>query len=107
MIAAHALECTLKAFLSHTAPKVPHHHDIIALWNMAYKEKTLDIPKVPPDWVEVLASGHWPNFYIRYQEGQDGTVVHFGSTPALIPMSVDLKKLFEKVELAIKGDHNQ
>jgi hypothetical protein len=75
---------------------------------MAHKEKTLDIPEVPPDWVKILGAGHGPNFYFRYQEGkkdQEGkkTVVHAGQTPALNPMAVELTKLVEMVELAIKG----
>jgi hypothetical protein len=106
LIAAHALECALKAFLWHKGkkaeirkPKV--QHNIVALWNMAHKEKSLSIPKVPPDWCKILGSGHGPNFYFRYQEGGGRTVVHGGQTPALIPMGVELKKLIEMVELAI------
>ncbi|MCX5827944.1 MAG: hypothetical protein NTV58_08080 [Deltaproteobacteria bacterium] len=108
LIAAHALECTLKAFLWHKGkkseirePKV--QHDLVALWNMAYEEKTLSIPKMPPAWCKILSSGHGPNFYFRYQEGERKTVVHGGQTPALIPMAVELKKLVELVEIAIKG----
>ena len=108
LIAAHALECALKAFLWHKGkkteirePKV--QHDVVALWNMAYKEKTLSIAEVPPDWCKILSSGHGPNFYFRYQGGEGKTVVHGGQTPALIPMAVELKKLIEMVELAIKG----
>jgi hypothetical protein len=107
LIAAHALECALKAFLWYrgqekkTLKKV--RHDIESLWNMAYKEKTLDIPKVLPTWVKILGSGHGPNFYFRYQEGEKCTVVHGGRTPALIPMAVELRKLVEMVRLAIKG----
>ena len=93
LIAAHALECALKAFLWHKgkkkeirAPDV--QHDLVTLWNMAYKEG-LSIPQVPPDWCTVLSSGHGPNFYFRYQEGQGKTVVHGGQTPALIPMIWD------------------
>jgi len=70
---------------------------------MAYKEKGLSIPHVPPDWVTILGSGHGPNFYFRYQKGKGKTVVHGGQTPALIPMAVELKKLIEMVELAIKS----
>ena len=107
LIAAHALECALKAFLWHKgkkkeirAPDV--QHDLVTLWNMAYKEG-LSIPQVPPDWCTVLSSGHGPNFYFRYQEGQGKTVVHGGQTPALIPMAVALKNLIEMVGLAVKG----
>ena len=78
-------------------------HDLVALWNMVYKEKGLSIQRVPPDWVAILSSGHGPNFYFRYQEGEGKIVVHGGQTPALIPMVVELKKLIEMVELAIKS----
>ena len=107
LIAAHALECTLKAFLWHMGKKkeIRKHdvqHNLVALWCMAYKEKGLSIQQVPPDWVTILSSGHGPNFYFRYQEGKGKNVVHGGQTPALIPMAVELKKLIEMVELAIK-----
>jgi hypothetical protein len=76
LIAAHALECALKAFLWHKGKKkeirAPHvQHNLVALWKMAYKEKGLSIPKVPPDWCTILSSGHGPNFYFRYQEGKE------------------------------------
>jgi hypothetical protein len=105
---AHALECALKAFLWHKGKKkeIRKHnvqHNLIALWNMVYKGKGLSIPQVPPDWVTILSSGHGPNFYFRYQEGEGKNVVHGGQTPALIPMAVELKKLIEMVELAIKS----
>jgi hypothetical protein len=108
LIAAHALECALKAFLWHMGKKrgireYDVQHDLVALWNMAYKEKGLSIQRVPPDWVAILSSGHGPNFYFRYQEGEGKIVVHGGQTPALIPMVVELKKLIEMVELAIKS----
>ena len=108
LIAAHALECALKAFLLHKGKKkeIRRHdvrHDLVALWNMAYKEKGLSIPEVPPDWVTILSSGHGPNFYFRYQEGEGKTVVHGGQTPALIPMAVALKNLIEMVGLTVKG----
>jgi hypothetical protein len=108
LIGAHALECTLKAFLWHKGKKkeIRAHrvqHDLVALWNMAYKEKGLSIPEVPPGWCKILSSGHGPNFYFRYQEGEEKTVVHSEQTPELIPMAVALKKLIEMVELAVKG----
>jgi hypothetical protein len=107
MLAAHALECVLKAFLWHKGKEkeIRKHdvqHDLEALWNMAYKEG-LSIPKDPPTWVTILNSGHKPNFYFRYQKGQGKTVVHGGQTPALIPMRDALKNLIEMVGLAVKS----
>ena len=106
LIAAQALECVLKAFLWHKGKKreirtFDVQHNLVVLWNMAY-EDGLSIPQVPPDWVTTLSSGHGPNFYYRYQLGEGKTVVHGGSTPALIPMAVELKNLIEMVELAVR-----
>ena len=83
-------------------------HDIAELWNLAYKEKILSIPEVPPDWVKILGWGHGPNFYFRYQEGEkdqkgNRTIVHGGQTPALIPMAAELGELIRKVQHAIKS----
>lgn len=108
LIAAHALECALKAFLWHKgkdseilAGKVKH--DLLKLWSIAFKEG-LDISQAPPDWCRIFISGHGPRFYFRYQEGvldeKQKTIVHGGSTPALEPMAVALRKLIETVERA-------
>ena len=104
MLAAHASECVLKAFLWHKGKIWPRkdQHNLVALWNIAYKEG-LGIPQVPPDWVTILSSGHGPYFYFRYQKGQGKTVVHGGQTPAPIPMRDALKNLIEMVGLAVKG----
>ena len=107
MLAAHALECTLKAFLSHKGKKrLRREHDLLKLWEMACKEG-LSIPQVPPDWVTILSWGHGPNFYFRYQEGvkvnNKHVIVHGGSYPALVPMTTALKNLIEMVGLAVKG----
>jgi hypothetical protein len=106
LIAAHALECVLKAFLWHKGKKRiwtrKDQHNLVVLWNIAYKEG-LSIPQVPPDWITILSSGHGPNFYFRYQKGEGGTIVHGGSTPELIPMRDALKNLIEMVGLSVKG----
>jgi hypothetical protein len=105
LIAAHALECVLKVFLWHKGKKRiwtrKDQHNLIALWDIAYKEG-LSIPKDPPVWVTTLSSGHGPNFYFRYQKGEGRTIVHGGSTPALIPMRDALKNLIEMVGLAVR-----
>ena len=107
LIAAHALECALKAFLWHRGKKTEIRkrdvqHNLVRLWGMAHRE-TLGVPEVPPDWCKILSSGHGPNFYFRYQKGQGEAVVHGGQTPALIPMAAALKEVVGMVELAIKG----
>lgn len=113
LIAAHALECTLKAFLWHkrkpTLTEISHkdRHNLRALWEIAHKEDCRIFLKIPPNWVEILSSGHGPNFYFRYQEGEkskgqkEKNIVHGGATPELIPMANELKKLIGKVNIAI------
>jgi hypothetical protein len=109
ILAAHALECALKAFLWHKGKKkgIRGEHDLLKLWKMACKENDLSIPEQPPDWVSTLSQGHGPNYYFRYQEGvkvgNKHVIVHGGQTPALGPMAVALKNLIEMVGLAVKG----
>jgi hypothetical protein len=108
LLAAHALECVLKAFLWHKGKKkLRGEHNLLKLWDMAYKEG-LSIPEQPPDWVSILSQGHGPNFYFRYQEGvkvsnKKHVIVHGGQTPELISMRDALKNLIEMVGLAVKG----
>ena len=107
LIAAHTLECTLKAYLWHKGKrselkKREVRHNIQALWNLAYREQTLGIPEQPPDWVRILGDGHGPNFYFRYQEGENRTIVNGGHTPALVPMTDELRSLLEQVEVSTK-----
>ena len=112
LIAGQALECALKAFLCHKGKEAEIRrrnvqHDLSALWDLAYKEKSLGITSTLPEWVKILSWGHGPNFYFRYQEGQkdskgNRTIVHGGQTPALIPMAAELGKLIRKVQDIIK-----
>lgn len=114
LIAAHAVECALKAFLCSKGKQQEVRakavqHDLIKLWGLACDEHDLGIPQTPPDWVTILSAGHGPNFYFRYQEGQpksDGSgkkwIVHGGQTPALITMARELRKLVDAVENAVR-----
>lgn len=104
LIAAQALECALKTFLSYRGKNkeiraFDTRHNLVALWDMAYKENSLSIPEEPPDWVRILNSG----FYLRYQNGVGGSRVHGGQTPALVPMANELKKLIELVGFAVSS----
>jgi hypothetical protein len=108
LIAAHSLECALKAFLWHKGKKAEVRkskvqHNLIALWDLSYNEGDLYIPKSPPDWVAALSLGHGPNFYFRYQQGKNKTIVNGGVTPALVPMALALKEIVEKVDNVIKS----
>jgi hypothetical protein len=105
LLAGHALECALRAFLLHKKVKKARlgKHDLLKLWAMACQERDLNIPQAPPDWCRILAEGHGPDFYFRYQKGKGNTIVHGGQTPALRPMTTALKRLIERVERSIKG----
>ena len=105
LVAAQALECTLKAFLwqknkGQEIRKPGTRHNLNELWKIAFQEG-LNIPEKPPDWCDALSSGHGPNYYLRYQKGKGKTVFNGGCTPELIPMAVELRKLVEMVELAV------
>ncbi len=107
LIAAHSLECTLKAFLQHKGKKKEIYssetrHNVIGLWNMAHKEG-LNISEKIPDWFMILNEGHNKPYGFRYQKGEGKNVVHITQTPPLIPMTGELKKLIDTVELAVKA----
>lgn len=103
MLAGHALECVLKAYLWHmdNTRRDLGDHDLLTLWGNAYAG--LGLQKDPPSWVSILATGHGPDFYLRYQKGKHGVIVHGGSTPAPIPMAAALRELLVTVEAAIKN----
>jgi len=111
ILAAHALECALKAFLwpkgnEKLKEKLRGEHNLLKLWKWACKENDLSIPEQPPDWVRILSQGHGPNYGFRYQEGikvgNKHVIVHGGQYPALGPMTIELKDLIEKVGLAVR-----
>jgi len=108
LIAAHALECMLKAYLWHKGKRKEirernTQHNLKTLWDLAHNENSLNLPKSPPDWVQTLSVGHGPNFYFRYQEGENKTVVNGGSTPSLIPMCFELNDLLKRIESLVKA----
>lgn len=108
LIAAHSLECTLKAYLWHKGKRDELkdwgiRHNILKLWGLAYSARLPGISETPPDWVRILSEGHGPNYYFRYQEGENKTVVHGGQTPALEPMAFELSSLLKQVDLAVKA----
>ena len=56
LIAAHALECILKGYLWRKGKRAElrhkdNRHNILALWDLSYKEQTLGISENPPAWV--------------------------------------------------------
>ena len=100
-LAAQALECALKSYLSHVgktenelkAPSI--RHNLEALWAWAVCEG-LSIQSQPPQWCITLNSAHDKPYYFRYPMGLNGLVL-----PALVPMASDLKNLLATVGQAI------
>jgi len=96
LVAAHVLECLLKAYLSRDGSdavlKNPDvRHDLNALWGMAFAQG-LRVPEVPPSWVDCLSGLHkWP-YYLRYSAGVHGIV-----SPSAEPMTSELAALLEIV----------
>jgi hypothetical protein len=96
LVAAHILECLLKAYLSRdgsdTELKKPDvRHDLNALWAMARAEG-LRVQESPPSWVDRLSDLHKPPYYLRYSTGVHGIVL-----PGVEPMTSELGALLEIV----------
>lgn len=106
LIAAHALECLLSAFLLHknvdTRRDSETWHNLVVLWERA-SEQGLPIDRRPPNWVTILGSGHNRPFFLRYQRGKKETIVQGGETPELTSMRDELRKLLEVVNLAVRS----
>lgn len=101
LVAAHTLECTLKAFLSRDGNDsgLRNHnlrHHIEGLWNLA-KAEGLPIDDIPR-WASILSNIHGHPYHLRYSEGIHGIV-----TPAPEPMATELKALIEIVEREINN----
>jgi len=96
LVAAHVLECLLKAYLSKDGSDVAVkgrsvRHDLNALWAMAYAQG-LRVPESPPSWADCLSGLHeWP-YYLRYSAGVHGIV-----SPGAEPMTSELAALLELV----------
>jgi len=86
LVAAHVLECALKAFLSRDGTddrlkRPPLNHDVGALWKLAAAEG-LRVPEDPPPWVERLSGAHGSPYYLRYSTGVHGIVLPPAATLA-------------------------
>lgn len=100
LMAAHCLECTLKAFLSRGGcdkrlKESPLRHDLMALWRLSHEEG-LAISMPPPDWVENLARLHNSPYYLRYSTGVHGILL-----PANQPMADQLAEILNLVRKSI------
>jgi hypothetical protein len=101
LVAAHVLECLLKAYLSRDGSDVgvknPNvRHDLNALWGMAFAQGLL-VPQSPPAWVDCLSGLHKHPYYLRYS-----TAVHGIVSPAPEPMASELRALFETVRRQLR-----
>jgi hypothetical protein len=100
LVAAHTLECVLKAYLSRNGSAADLktrklRHNIVGLWAKAVADN-LQVPSRPPHWVENLSRVHNEPYYLRYAEGIHGIVL-----PAREPMASELAALLELVRKAI------
>jgi hypothetical protein len=95
LVAAHVLECVLKAYLtkdgSAAAIAKVKHHDLNKLWSEAVAEG-LPVSTSRPDWVDRLSGLHNRPYPLRYSEGVNMLV-----TPAAEPMAAELAALFDTV----------
>jgi hypothetical protein len=96
LVAAHVLECLLKAYLSRdgsdaAVTKRGVRHDLNVLWAKAFAQG-LRVPESPPSWVDRLNGLHkWP-YYLRYSTGVHGII-----SPGAEPMTSELAALLEIV----------
>ena len=95
-VAAHVLECLLKAYLSRggsdaALKEKEVRHDLTALWAMSFAQG-LRIPESAPDWVKLLGGLHDSPYYLRYSTGVHGIV-----SPGAEPMTSELATLLETV----------
>jgi hypothetical protein len=101
LVAAHVLECLLKAFLSRGGSDAALrdstlHHDLSALWAMACAQG-LRIPQSPPGWVDSLSDLHNRPYHLRYPTGVHGIV-----SPSPEPMTSDLAAFLEIVRAQLR-----
>jgi len=101
LVAAHALECALKAYLSRdgvdSALREPAlRHNLERLWREA-AANGLKIASTPPEWVVCLSGLHDRPYYLRYSTGVHGIV-----SPGIEPMTTDLSNLVETVRAQIR-----
>jgi hypothetical protein len=107
LVAAHVLECVLKAYLSRGGddsavrrdPNV--RHNLAELWVRAH-EQGLSGPTEMPAWVTTLSQVHGsPHYYLRYSTGVHGIML-----PSAEPMATELQALLSHVQtLVTQGQH--
>ena len=101
LVAAHTLECLLKAYLSRSRSDTAVRgqqvrHDLEKLWTMACADG-LRIQPTLPDWAKRLSDLHKSPYHLRYSAGVHGLV-----TPAPEPMTTELAQLAENVRAQLR-----
>lgn len=97
LLAAQALENTLKAHIAYTLKKRNNSHALLELWEVVSNESCLEIPSIPPLWVKTLSLMHGPIFYFRYQEGEGKSIANGTAYPHLVQMTEELTQIWENV----------
>jgi hypothetical protein len=102
-LAAHVLECALKAYLSRDGSderltKAPIRHDLSALWRLAASEG-LAVGVEPPAWVMRLGDVHSSPYYLRYSTRAHGIVLPPSGTVA-----TELTALVDAVRAELRGE---
>jgi hypothetical protein len=94
LLAAHTLECLLKAYLSRNGsdkdvvtPEI--RHNLAALWERAASEG-LAILAEPPHWAVRLSELHDNPYYLRYSTGVHGIVMP--PTASVVSGLMELRK---------------
>lgn len=101
LVAAHVLECLLKAYLSRDGADAALkdrgvRHNLNALWAMAFA-KGLRVAESPPGWVDCLSGLHDSPYYLRYS-----TDVHGIVSPGAEPMTSELAAILEIVRAQLR-----
>jgi hypothetical protein len=102
-LAAHVLECALKAYLSRDGSderltRPPLRHDLRSLWRLAALEG-LAVGAEPPDWVVRLSDVHGSPFYLRYS-----TRVHGILLPPSSTVAAELTALVDTLRLGLRNE---
>jgi hypothetical protein len=102
LLAGHAAECALKAYLSRGGDDAalmrdPIRHDLMGLWRQAVAEG-LAVVDPPPDWLVRLGEVHGKPYHLRYSRHVHGVV-----TPNADLLAEGLAALLATVEAALPG----
>jgi len=97
LVAAHVLECLLKAYLSRDGSEAGLRdpglrHNLNALWARAF-EQGLQVSESPPSWVDCLSVLHDTPYYLRYSTGANAI-----PSPGTEPMTTELLALLDIVQ---------